>query len=185
MDGSQKSINDVILSRGSYRIALILNFILLAVVPLIIFGIIIATLSTSEMENDAAASSLTLARTLSAEIDASLAHAETVLRQAATVTGNRYYQSQSQLEEFLNALIKADSPLNSIYILDKTGAIICAAPESEHLKGFSMHGQPFFQNTRGSGKVFWASPFIDLKLMRMILPACLFFDYELTKATLV
>ena len=172
----RKIIIERILPPGSYRTTIILNFALLAVVPLIILGIVLATLTTSELEGDAAARSLTLAQTLAAEIDTFLGHSEAVLRQVATVTGSRYYHSQSQLEEFLSALIKADSPLDSIYILDKAGFIIYAAPESERLKGFSMHGQPFFQKARGSGKVFWASPFIDLKTMRMTLPASLSFD---------
>ena len=173
----QNITNGSILHRGSLQTTIIVNFVLLAVVPLIIFGIITATRATSELESDAAARSLTLAQTSAAEIDAFLGHSETVLRQAAMVTGTRYYQHQAQLEEFLNALIKAGSPLDSIYILNRSGTIILSATLGpERLKGFSMRGQPFFQKARGTEKIFWASPFIDLKTMKMTLPACLSFN---------
>jgi PAS domain S-box-containing protein len=154
----------------SYKTMITVTFVVAIIVTFAALGIVLTQLVTSEVRRDAAASSLTLARTLSTEINAFLDRPEMDLREVVTLVEKGFFPNASRLEEYLNILVQNHPQFDSIYILDKRGTIVSAAPKSEQVKGFSMRGQPSFYKALVTGKVFWASPFMDLERMQLVLP---------------
>jgi methyl-accepting chemotaxis protein len=154
----------------SYKGMITVTFVVVIIATFAALGIVLTQLVTSELRRDAAASSLTLARTLSTEINAFLDRPEMDLREVVILVEKGFFPNASRLEEYLNVLVQDHPQFDSIYILDMRGTVVSAAPKSEQVKGVSMRGQPFFYKALATGKVFWASPFMDLERMRLVLP---------------
>ena len=161
----------------SYKTAMILTFILVVTVPLFLLGIVMTTLTVRDLEQDAAARSLTLVQTVSAEIEVFLDYPQMVLQQIAMLFEHLTVFHESPITELFHILAEVNTRFDRILVVNQEGIIIYTTPGSEQLKGFSMRGQPFFYTARETGTIFWGSPFIDLKTMRMTLPVSLPFQH--------
>jgi signal transduction histidine kinase len=140
--------------------ALILNVMLAAIAPLLISGLALWGVLSRNMAADVAARNLLLARSLAAEVDQFLQSPLRMLAHIGDVI-ERQPAPSDQLETYLTSALRSSALFEMLMFIDQHGYVQHLAPDSEHLRGLDMSGQPFFRQAARDRPPYWSRTFIS------------------------
>ena len=153
----------------SLKNILTFNFILVAILPLLIVGITTLYLMTTSMRQEISDKNFLLAKSLTNEIELFLKEPLHLLKQVETLIEQGSIIQSDRINTYLNSLIKNYGYLNRIEILDQTGVVLQLAPFKEDYIGIDLSGQQFFQVVGKTNKPYWSPTFISIETGQPIL----------------
>lgn len=153
--------------KTSLKTALIVNYILVGVVPLLVVGLIALHFQKETLLQNFAMEDMRLARTVAGEVRVFLWEPLNLLRQAGNMSrkGNAWHSDN--IDAFLDSAVETYGFFESIYILDSAGRVANVGLPSqlrdrkEDYLGFDMSGMEFYRETRGRQTHRWSNTFIS------------------------
>ena len=145
----------------SFRNALIANFILVAILPLILIGYITLTIFTGYLEKEITRKNFLLAKSIGGEIGAFLDQPKDMLRQIATMIEGGAMSNEDLFRASLESVIANYPVFERIEIIDQRGFITEVAPFRKDFIGLNMSGKPFFKEIEKVRDLYWSSTFIS------------------------
>lgn len=146
--------------RTSLRTLLTLNFILVAVVPLLVIGALMWYVLTSSMETEIANKNFLLARSLAGEVERFLEEPLGLLRQVEHVIEQQLIQGE-QINAYLSLVLTSYPFFETLMLIDADGSVRYLAPYNEDFRQIDMSGQPFFQFSFQHRQPYWSPTFIS------------------------
>lgn len=145
------------------KTALIVNYILVAVIPLLIIGLISLHFERRDLLRVISSKNVLLAETVAEEVDTFLQEPLNILRQVGEVTHREQYWKEADFNAFLDSILASNGFLESIYILDDKGRVdhVGLLPgikgrKAEYL-GKDMAGEEFYRTARQGKDHWWSS----------------------------
>ncbi len=126
---------------NSLKNILTFNFILVAILPLLIVGITTLYLMTTSMRQEISDKNFLLAKSLTDEIELFLKEPLHLLKQVETLIEQGGIIQSDRINAYLNSLIKNYGYLNRIEILDQAGVVIQL---DNHIKGYPFRGNGYY-----------------------------------------
>ncbi|ABQ25923.1 PAS domain-containing protein [Geotalea uraniireducens] len=145
------------------KTALIVNYILVAVIPLLIIGLISLHFERRDLLRVISGKNMLLAETVAEEVDTFLQEPLNMLRQVGEVTHRERYLKGADFNVFIDSIVATYSFFESIYILDDKGRAdhVGLLPgikgrKAEYL-GKDMAGEEFYKTARQKKGHWWTS----------------------------
>ncbi len=145
----------------SFRNALIANFILVAILPLILIGYITLTIFTGYLEKEITRKNFLLAKSIGGEIGAFIDQPKDMLRQIATMIEGGTMSNEDLFKASLESVITNYPVFERIEIIDQRGFITEVAPFRKDFIGLNMSGKPFFKEIEKVRDLYWSSTSIS------------------------
>ncbi len=142
---------------------LAVNFILVALVPVVAIGFITLHLLTTSLKKDIVQKNSLLAQSLAGEVKRYLAEPQAVLGQAATVIQDKGMLKSSDIDGFLETTVASYPFLSCIQMIDHKGWVIHMAPFREDSVGIDLSEQPFFKVTSKTHTPYLSPTFISVE----------------------
>jgi len=148
--------------------SLILSFAAAAILPILIISILVLYELTGERTSDIDEKNLLLAKAVSGQIEGFLREPQVTLQSIAGVLESHVGMPDSEIQEFLEIIVKNSELFESIYILSLQGDMrqIGLRPEKIGLKkdflGINMSHMPFFQKTISTNSQAWSDTFFSV-----------------------
>ena len=137
---------------SSLKNILSFNFVLVAVLPLLVVGLLTLKFLTVNLSAEIQAKNDAIAKSLAGEVERFLTEPLSVLSQVEDVLKSKSIIDISQIDDYLAAMIQNYGFLDQIQILDEMGAIIHMAPLKGEIIGRNISHLPFYQETLKSKK---------------------------------
>jgi PAS domain S-box-containing protein len=137
------------------------NFILAAVLPIFIVGLITLSLVSRNISDEVAVKNLSIARSLAGEVERFLNEPSSLLGQVRDVLATGSIREEEETSAYLDALIGNYSFFSAVHILDEGGEVTNLAPYDEEVLGLNMSYQPFYRTGEEKGTPFWSPTFIS------------------------
>lgn len=147
----------------SLKNVLTINFILIAVLPILIVGIVSHSLLTQSLSKAITAKNLSLAQSLSGEVETFLTHPLSVLKQVREVVDAQDLITNKSMDSLLGSIIRNYTLFDMIQILDSNGIVKFISPYNHEFIGNNMSNLPFYQSTIRGKKHFWSPTFISMQ----------------------
>jgi len=148
--------------RFTLRKALTLNFILAAIVPLAITGLIALHIFSRTIEREISTGNIQVARALAGEVERFLAEPVRILELVNERAAFQRKEGRTPPPDaFLNLLVGRFPVFERIEIVDEHGVIRHVAPPNpERIKTF-LSGQPFFEDARATRHPVFSETFVS------------------------
>jgi len=145
----------------SFKNTLIFNFILVAILPLMLIGFITLTIFTGYLEKEITRKNFLLAKSVSGEIGAFIDQPKDMLRQIATMIEGGGMSNEDLFRASLESIISNYPVFEMIEVIDENGLIKEVAPFHKDYIGINVSGKPFFKEMRKVRDLHWSSTFIS------------------------
>ena len=129
----------------SFKHTLIFNFILVAILPIILIGFITLTIFTGYLEKEIARKNFLLAKSVSGEIGAFIDQPKDMLRQIAAMIEGGGLSNEDLFRASLEAVISNYPVFEMIEVIDEEGLVKEVAPFRKDYIGLNVSGKPFFK----------------------------------------
>ncbi|MDM8541161.1 cache domain-containing protein [Desulfococcaceae bacterium HSG9] len=150
------------MKKTSLKKILTVNFVLTAMLPLVVIGVVMMTIMKSGMEKEIADKNFLIAKSLSGEVQKFLKQPLSVLEFAESgITGDSITSNAAIIPLLLEGLVSQFSYFSRVQILDSKGRVIYIAPFNKNYIGNDLSNHPYFQETLKSEKPYWSSTFIS------------------------
>ncbi len=146
----------------TYKRVLTLNFIIIALFPILVIGYICISFLSINLKRDAGEKNMIITRSLSSEIDEYIQFTDLQLNSFAYLYKNNFFSDQNKMDDYYSTMSHPYSYFLNIMILDKKGNIIKQIPNSDMI-GNNLFNQDFFKQTTTINKSYWSKPFLDYK----------------------
>jgi len=147
--------------RPSLKTILSVNFLVAALLPVILFGLVAAHLMTDHIENEICERNYLLAKALAGEVENFLSEPSSLLEQLERTCDSERFIARHQIDAYLDAVLQSNDFFETILILDVQGNIQHLAPLREELIAINLSGHKFFPATLAQGKPYWSTTFIS------------------------
>ncbi|UCG77280.1 MAG: PAS domain S-box protein [Nitrospirota bacterium] len=151
---------------NTLRARLTMSFILIAVLPLLIVGLLALVFLTSKMKQDIEQKNLQLAKSISGEVERFLDQPFNVLTHLSDSFGDHGYVSGKNIDESLRSHIRAHKYFNLIMVLDRSGRVINIFPFDRDLIGIDMSKQHYYKKALELNMPFWGRSSISVSTGR-------------------
>jgi len=145
----------------SFKNTLIFNFILVALLPLILIGFITLTIFTGYLEKEIARKDFLLAKSVGGEIGAFIDQPEDMLRQIAAMIEGGAMSNEDLFRASLESIISNYPVFEMIEVIDEAGRITEAVPFRKNYIGLNVSGKPFFKEIKHVRDLHWSSTYIS------------------------
>ena len=142
---------------------LTVNFILVALCPIIAIGYITLHLLTKSLENETIQKNALLAKSLNGEIRQYLADPQAELAQIVAVIQDGGMVKPSRMNDFLETAVNHDPAISGIQIVDHDGSVEYTAPVRKDSKEINLLEQTFVEKALKSQKPYLSPAFIPRK----------------------
>ncbi len=149
--------------RPRLKSALTFNFLLVAILPLLVIGLITLHLLTKSVEREITNKNFLLAKSLAGEVERFLNEPMSLLGHVKEIALKKGLIKGEKINDFLEMLARQYDFFDSIQILDESGVIKYHAPFHEDYAGIDMSGQAFFKETMKFHKPWWSRTFISME----------------------
>jgi len=147
----------------SLRHLLTINFLMVAIVPIIVIGGISLYSVTTNMQREIADRHFLLARSLSGEVEQFLLEPSGLLRQIAFIVEQQQIIMPGEINAYLDSVLKNYQSFESLWILDTSGKIVHLAPYQEDFLMLDASAQDFFRARADAGAPYWSLTSISLQ----------------------
>lgn len=138
------------------------NFISVALLPIIVFGLITLNILTENMENEIRWKNMLLARHLSSQVERFLGEPLSLLRQIGDVVISRELIKTPELNEYIESVMGNYGLFDTILLLDKEAVVKHRAPYNRSYIGISMLGNRYVKKAMETGNPVWSSTFMSI-----------------------
>ncbi len=146
----------------SLKLALTLRFMVVAVLPLLLVGVVALHVLSSHMSDGIRNKNRLLARSLSGEVSRFLGEPLMLLQHIRSVVGpDRLLRDDWAIDHYLKTITTDYRFFNMVQIIDGQGKLRHIAPLEPALLGSDMSGHAFYRATRTAGRPHWSSAFIS------------------------
>ncbi len=143
----------------SLKTILMVNFMLAAILPMLLVGGVTLWLLFQSQEADVKNKNLILARSLAGEVDRFLGEPLGLLAQISDLLQDERILSPSEINPYLDTVLANYPFFNRIEVLNRRGVVEYLSPfRLDHL-GLDMSAQPFFRISQQRRKVYWSPCF--------------------------
>jgi len=142
---------------------LIISFVLVAILPVSIVGIISLQILSSQMQQAVEESNLLISKSLTGEIELLLSKPVILLNQVKAVLEDGTLITPQQTDLYLEKAILNSNILERIKIIDKKGIVRHQAPYDRNFIGLNLSNQPYVSKPLKFGKRFWSNTLISLE----------------------
>jgi two-component system, cell cycle sensor histidine kinase and response regulator CckA len=145
----------------SFKNALIFNFIIVAIVPLILIGFITLYIFTGYLEKEITRKNFLLAKSVSGEIGAFIGQPKDMLRQIETMIEGGGLHNEDLFAASLESVISNYPVFEMIEVIDQEGMVKKVVPFRRDYIGLNLSGKPFFKEIEETRDFCWSSTFIS------------------------
>ena len=145
----------------SFKNTLIFNFILVALLPLILIGFITLTIFTGYLEKEITRKNFLLAKSVGGEIGAFIDQPKDILRQLAAMIEGGGMSDEDLFRASLESIISNYPVFEMIEVIDEAGRITEAVPFQKNYIGLNVSGKPFFKEIKRVRELHWSSTYIS------------------------
>ena len=145
----------------SFKNTLIFNFILVAILPIILIGFITLYIFAGYLEKEIARKNFLLAKSVSGEIGAFLDQPKDMLRQIETKIEGGGLSNEDLFVASLESIISNYPVFEMIEVLDQNGVVKKVVPFRKDHVGLNLSGKPFFKEIEKVRDLHWSSTFIS------------------------
>ncbi|MDM8535585.1 response regulator [Desulfobacterales bacterium HSG17] len=145
----------------SLKNTLTLNFMLAAVLPILIASLISLYSLSISMEKQITNKNYLLAKSLAGELERFLEVPETILKQIEDIAVTKKIVSPNELNEYLAAIIAHYRFFDMLKILDTNGTTRYLAPFNKNILGLDMSAYEYYRITKEQNKSCWSRTFLS------------------------
>jgi len=145
----------------SFKNTLICNFILVAILPIILIGFITLHVFTGYLEKEITRKNFLLAKSVSGEIGAFLDQPKDMLRQIETMIEGGGLTNEDLFVASLESIISNYPVFEMIEVIDQEGLVKKVVPFRKDYIGLNLSGKPFFKEIEKVRDFHWSSTFIS------------------------
>jgi signal transduction histidine kinase/DNA-binding response OmpR family regulator len=145
----------------SLKGTLTLNFVIVAVLPAVVVGLIALKILNDSMEKEITVRNELFAKSLAAELDRFLLQPLSLLEQIRDVAEKNKIVAQNEVNSHLNSLVGNYEFFDAIKVLDSKGIVTHLAPWDENILGLDMSNQEYYRVTQEKGKSHWSQTFLS------------------------
>ncbi len=145
----------------SFKNTLILNFILVALLPLVLIGFITLTIFTGYLEKEITRKDFLLAKSVGGEIGAFIDQPKDMLRQIAAMIEGGAMSNKDLFRASLESIISNYPVFEMIEVIDTAGRVKEAVPFRKNYIGLNVSGKPFFKEIERVRDLYWSSTYIS------------------------
>ncbi len=158
----------------TFKSTLIFNFVLVALMPLVLVAIMTLYVLTGHLEREITRKNFLLAKSLSGEIGVFLHEPKDVLREIAVMIEGGAIENRDLFDASLMSIMANYPVFERTEVLDRTGRVIAVAPYRKDYMGLNMSGRRFFQEMQTTKDVYWSlssiSPYTGEPILTVSLP---------------
>jgi len=145
----------------SLKNALTLNFILIAILPILLISFFTLKLLNDKISQQIIEKNHIVADSLAAETQDFLIMADRVSQQAADGVEYIGIDNQELVQHYLELIIKNFSDFNSIQVIDEQGIVIMMAPANSDYIGNSIVGSRYYKKVGDTKQPSWSTTFLS------------------------
>lgn len=145
----------------SFKNTLIFNFILVAILPVILIGFITLYIFTGYLEKEITRKNFLLAKSVSGEIGAFIDQPKDLLRQIETMIEGGGLSNEDLFVASLESIISNYPVFEMIEVIDQEGLVKKVVPFRKDYIGLNMSGKHFFKEIEKVRDFYWSSTFIS------------------------
>lgn len=145
----------------SFKNTLISNFILVAILPVILIGFITLYIFTGYLEEEITRKNFLLAKSVSGEIGAFLDQPKEMLRQIETMIEGGGLSNEDLFVASLESIISNYPVFEMIEVIDQEGLVKKVVPFRKDYIGLNMSGKHFFKEIEKVRDLYWSSTHIS------------------------
>ena len=165
----------------SLKKQLTLNFVLVAILPMIAVGLFVLQNLSASMEEEITRKNYHLCKSLARELERFLNEPLSLLHQIHDLTKQKQIVPEEELYVYLALLINNYKFFDTIMILDQNARVIHVAPFDDNIYGADMSNQEYYRKTMEMNRSYWSHTFISPQTGRSTLTLTL----PLTKGMVV
>ena len=145
----------------SFKNTLIFNFILVAILPVILIGFITLYIFTGYLEKEITGKNFLLAKSVSGEIGAFLDQPKDMLRQIEAMIEGGGLSNEDLFVASLESIISNYPVFEMIEVIDQEGLVKKVVPFQKDYVGLNLSGKHFFIEIEKVRDLHWSSTFIS------------------------
>ncbi len=150
-------------TQSSLKNILTFNFVLVAILPLLIVGIIAIHSLTRSMEQEISNRNSLLSHALAGEIARFLHEPLGLLNQIAEAIQHEDLIRQDRINTYLNLILRNYPYFNRLEVLDTDGTVRYLSPYNKDYLGNNLSGQIFFRKTKQEKRPYWSATFLSFQ----------------------
>lgn len=148
---------------ASLKRLLTVNFLIVAITPILAIGGITLYSVTTNMQREIAERHLLLARALAGEVEQFLQEPSGLLRQTASILGEQGVILPNQIDAYFDSILRNYQSFESIWMLNASGKITHLAPYRPDFLLIDASAQEFFTTPIGTDAPHWSLTSISLQ----------------------
>lgn len=140
---------------------ILINNMLSIIIPLILVGLLVTPIIYDYLLKDMYKKNTMIAATIAQRMSDFMDDSFQVLEQINGLLDDGTLKDDATIQSYLNGLLESSDSIEGFEILDANGIVKYTAPQNVNILGANRTGQPFFAETRATGKAFVSSSFIS------------------------
>lgn len=147
--------------RPSLKSTLLLNFILAAIIPILVFGFISLQVLTRNLEKEITNKNFLLAKSLTGELERFLNEPLNLLIHIAEVVTDTQIITPEAINRCLKSIVSSNEIFYTIMIVDQEGRVQYLAPYSQDIVGINISGHDYYRLAKETSQLVWSETFIS------------------------
>lgn len=140
---------------------ILINNTLSIIIPLILVGLLVTPVIYDYLLKDMHEKNSMIAATIAQRMSDFMDDSFQVLERINGLLDDGILKDEATIQRYLNEMLESSNSMEGFEILDGNGIVKITAPKNVNILGANRIGQPFFTETRASGKAFVSSSFIS------------------------
>ncbi len=148
---------------SSLNRALIRNYILIGVLPVLIIGVACLLIFSRTLTKEISKKNQILTTSIASEVHVFLKEPLSLMNQMSDLITSTRLISEENISQYLHSIVNNYPFFEMVQYLNKDGKVVSLAPDDASFINIDMSNQLFFSATQSSGKPFWSSTFISMR----------------------
>ncbi len=145
----------------SLRTMLLLNFVVVAIFPIIIIGFVSLRNFTFSMQDEITNKNFLLARSLTGEVERFLDEPLDILIRIEDIIDKKEMIPEAKINDYLDSIVDNSDIYDLIQIVDQNGIIKHLAPFDQDILEVSISGHEYYKITKEINSPYWSRTFIS------------------------
>jgi diguanylate cyclase (GGDEF)-like protein len=140
---------------------ILINNMLSVIIPLLIAGVMIIPFFYNYAVKQVYDKNTMMATTIAQRLSDFMQESFYYLYQLDDLLNQNAFKNQAEVLTALNTILRNSNSLEGFEVLDKNGLVVVNAPENANILGTNRASQPYFSETKSTGKAYVSSTFIS------------------------
>ncbi|MBF0226044.1 MAG: response regulator [Desulfobacterales bacterium] len=148
---------------NSFKKAIISKFVILAFLPISLFGLIALKMFHDNLEKEISLKNFLIAKSLADEVERFLNEPVIIINQLHDVIFENKLISPENINRYLATSIKIYNLIEMVQILDENGTVTHVAPMNNDYIGINLSSAPFYKKEEREAAISWTNTFISMQ----------------------